>query len=278
MRNNPRNKKKKQHAGAKPAKKPVHAEADTSLLIGRKALIELARYNPKAILKVHFAERGKPDAELTAALVGLESAGVTIVRTSADEIESLAPEENHQGLVAQIRPKQAQALEELIKRSLSRRGLLLALDEVNDVGNFGSILRTADAAGVDGIILPRAHSVALTPAVRKVSAGAAEFVPISIVSNLNQALQKLKDNGFWLAGTWLGENSTSLYETDLPAPLVIILGSEQRGLRELTRATCDFLIQIPMEGRVQSLNVAQAASIVLFEMLRRRGPSLGGKP
>ena len=146
---------------------------------------------------------------------------------------------------------------------------LLILDEINDPHNLGACLRTAAAAGVHAVVVPKDHSVSLTETVRRVACGGAEKVPFVRVTNLARTMKQLQEAGVWLVGA-AGEASDNLFKTDLTGPLAIVMGSEGSGLRRLTRDNCDFLVSIPMSGAVESLNVSVATGICLFEALRQR--------
>ncbi|MFN8389194.1 MAG: 23S rRNA (guanosine(2251)-2'-O)-methyltransferase RlmB [Bdellovibrionota bacterium] len=239
------------------------------LVFGRKPILELARHRPRAIKHLFVRSGAKPGPELNEAFTALEAAGARVDFCTAAELDDLLPGANHQGLIASVTPREPETLENLIKYSKRAHGLLVALDEVQDPHNLGSILRAADAAGADGVLMPRAHSAGLTAAARKVSAGASELIRTSLVPNLARALETLKGEGFWIVGTALDESSQSLYSVDLAAPLVVVLGGEADGLRRLTKTLCDYIVDIPMEGHVQSLNVGQAAAVTLFEIRRK---------
>jgi 23S rRNA (guanosine2251-2'-O)-methyltransferase len=173
-----------------------------------------------------------------------------------------------------LRVKQQQTQDEPYLKALLKRldepPFLLILDGVQDPHNLGACLRSADGAGVHGIIAPRDRSVALTPTVRKVASGAAETVPFIQVTNLARTLKWLKDEGVWLIGT-AGEATQTLYEIDLRGALAIVMGGEGKGLRRLTREQCDILVKLPMAGSVESLNVSVASAISLYEAVRQRG-------
>jgi 23S rRNA (guanosine2251-2'-O)-methyltransferase len=148
--------------------------------------------------------------------------------------------------------------------------LLLVLDGVTDPHNLGACLRTAEAAGVHAVIIPKDRSAGVDAVARKVAAGAAEFVPVAAVTNLARMLDLLKDKGVWVVGTD-GEAPQTLYQADLARPLALVLGAEGSGMRRLTRERCDFLVRIPMAGQIESLNVSVAAGVSLFEARRQRG-------
>ncbi|MDD3731006.1 MAG: 23S rRNA (guanosine(2251)-2'-O)-methyltransferase RlmB [candidate division Zixibacteria bacterium] len=157
----------------------------------------------------------------------------------------------------------------LLLQSLKEPPFLLILDEINDPHNLGACLRSADAAGVHAVIVPKNRSVSLTETVRRVACGAAEKVPFVQATNLARVMDKLREAGIWIVGT-ADEAWDSLYQTSLVGPLALVMGSEGKGLRRLTREKCDFLVKIPMFGSVESLNVSVSAGICLFEALRQR--------
>jgi 23S rRNA (guanosine2251-2'-O)-methyltransferase len=182
-------------------------------------------------------------------------------------LQKKSADNKHQGVVAKIRiDKQSQPeLEDILAR---QNLLLLVLDGVQDPHNLGACLRSADASGVDAVIVSKNRSPGLTPVVRNVASGAAETTPFIQVSNLARLLQQLKDNDVWVVGT-AGEASTSLYQSTASNRMAVVMGSEGEGMRRLTRESCDELIYIPMQGHVESLNVSVATGICLFEYRRK---------
>jgi 23S rRNA (guanosine2251-2'-O)-methyltransferase len=177
----------------------------------------------------------------------------------------------HQGVVAEVRPSvplDENSLLDLLTGQ-ARPALILVLDGVSDPHNLGACLRTADAAGATAVVAPRDRAAGLSPAVRKVAAGAAETVPFAQVTNLARALRDMKEAGLWIAGT-AGDGEQELFAADLSGPLALVFGSEGKGLRRLTRESCDFTLRLPMHGAVASLNVSVAAGIALYEALRQR--------
>jgi 23S rRNA (guanosine2251-2'-O)-methyltransferase len=199
------------------------------------------------------------------------AAGVHIQAASSESLAKLVGAVTHQGAVAAVRPLKAWDEHDLIENltQISGDPLLLVLDGVTDPHNLGACLRTADAAGVHAVIIPKDRSAAVDGVVRKVAAGAAEFVPVAAVTNLARALDLLKERGIWVVGTE-GEAAQTLYQADLKRPLALILGAEGSGMRRLTRERCDFVVRIPMAGQVESLNVSVAAGVALFEARRQR--------
>jgi 23S rRNA (guanosine2251-2'-O)-methyltransferase len=178
----------------------------------------------------------------------------------------------HQGVVARYNAPTPHSEAELPKlvEGAGVSALFLVLDGVTDPHNLGACLRSAEAAGVTAVIVPKDRAVGITPTVRRASAGAADRVPLVAATNLARALKALKDAGVWLVGL-VGDIDTSLYSIDLKGPIAIVLGSEGEGMRRLTREACDFVARIPMRGGVESLNVSVATGIALFETLRQRG-------
>lgn len=180
-------------------------------------------------------------------------------------------ETTHQGVLAfctQIRMYKESELQQVINAT-GNDPLLLVLDGITDPHNLGACLRTADAAGVTAVIMPKDNSAQLTATATKVACGAAETIPLFYVTNLARCLNQLKDQGFWVTGT-AGEASQTLYEADLSGARIIVMGAEGEGMRRLTRETCDQLVKLPMLGQVSSLNVSVATGVCLFEVMRRR--------
>lgn len=177
----------------------------------------------------------------------------------------------HQGVVARYNAPPPRAEPELpgLLQQAGREALVLVLDGVTDPHNFGACLRSAEAAGVTAVVVPKDRAVGVTPTVRRASAGAADRVPIVSVTNLARTLKSLRQAGVWLVGL-AGTEGEALHDVDLKGPLALVLGSEGEGLRRLTREACDFLARIPMRGEVESLNVSVATGIALFEALRQR--------
>ena len=243
------------------------------LIYGWHAVLAVLERSPERVLQVWLDEKRsgpKPDAVVKAARAGQ----IRLQRAGRALLEELVGAAQHQGVVARCRaatPTQVADLGEFLA-GLTQPPFLLVLDGVQDPHNLGACLRTADAAGVHALILPRDNAVSVTPTVRKVASGAAETVPVFQVTNLARTLDQLKADGVWLVGA-SGDAQDSLYAQDLRGPLALVLGAEGRGLRRLTQERCDFLVQIPMAGSVSSLNVSVAAGIFLFEAVRQRRAS-----
>jgi 23S rRNA (guanosine2251-2'-O)-methyltransferase len=190
---------------------------------------------------------------------------------SRQEMSQTLGHQDHQGAAALIHLPDYVPLEEVLAAANNPgEPLFIAiLDQVQDPHNLGAILRSADGAGVHGVIMPKDHSVDLTPAVFKASAGAAAHVPICRVTNLARTMEELKNQGLWLVGT--DDSAEKVYwQQDLTGPMAVVMGSEAKGLRRLVAETCDFLVRIPMHGRVNSLNVSVASGLMFFEVQRQR--------
>jgi len=237
---------------------------------GWHAVLALLRQAPERVLSIQIdrARKGPRRGQL---LEAARSAGVRVEETTNDMLDRAAGHTHHQGVVARCRaaPERTEAELPAFLEGLSGPPFLLVLDGIQDPHNLGACLRSADAAGVQAVILPRDNSAPLTPVVRKVASGAAETVPLFRVTNLARVLEALKAAGVWLVGA-AGEAEPDLYDVDLRGPLAVVLGAEGTGLRRLTRELCDHLVRIPMAGSVESLNVSVAAGICLFEAVRQR--------
>ena len=235
------------------------------------ALLERA---PERVLELFIAPH-RDDPRIRSLREQADSLGLAVQEASADMLLKRSGTDSHQGVIASIRPQRPWDEHELA-RALSGHGapLVLVLDGVTDPHNLGACLRVADAAGAVAVVVPKDRAAAVDGVVRKVAAGAAEFLPVATVTNLARTLTLLKEQGVWIVGTD-AQASQSLYEADLRGSLALVLGAEGGGLRRLTRERCDFLVRIPMAGGVASLNVSVAAGIALFEAQRQRRAGQG---
>ncbi len=247
-------------------KKQQRKQRQFEVCAGRKAVMELLLHCPGAVGTLYLAENSQVSSDLRDVI---DNSGVPVQNLSFDEIEGMAEGARHQGVLAALLPRHGVSLEDFLRSAPEDRRLVLVLDQISDPHNVGAILRCAEAAGVSGVIVSKNNSAPISATVRKVSCGASEILPIIKVANIARCLEELKKSAYWIAGTALGEGSRSLYEDSLPMPLAIVLGSEERGIRELTKRHCDLLLQVPMRGKMQSLNVAQSAAVILFELLRQ---------
>ncbi|NKI34045.1 23S rRNA (guanosine(2251)-2'-O)-methyltransferase RlmB [Wenzhouxiangella sp. XN79A] len=236
---------------------------------GINAVEALIERSPERVLQL-WAAGGNPRVQ--ALIERARAAGIPVQAARPNALDKLAGGETHQGVVAEFRPAEPMGEAEL-DGLIEARGpdlLLLALDRVQDPHNLGACLRSAAAAGVDAVLVPRDRSAPLSPAARRAAAGAAERVPLVEVANLARALEHLKQAGVWAVGL-AGDAKTALYDIDLKGPRIVVMGSEERGLRRLTAERCDELARIPMPGTMESLNVSVATGIALFEAVRQRG-------
>ncbi|PYX05090.1 MAG: 23S rRNA (guanosine(2251)-2'-O)-methyltransferase RlmB [Acidobacteria bacterium] len=195
--------------------------------------------------------------------------GIALRFVSRPELDRMAGNNAHQGVVAVTSAKQYNDLDDVVAAKRGQFSLVVVLDGVEDPHNLGAILRTADAAGADGVVIPERRAAGVTPTVTKASAGASEHLPIAKVTNIGRTLEELKSKNLWIVG--LDERAPQNYDSlDYKMDCAIVLGAEGKGVHELVRKKCDFLISIPMLGKVSSLNVSVAAGVMLYEIVRQR--------
>ena len=241
------------------------------LLIGIHA-VEAALNHDVGNLVELYIENGTQNARVKELGERARDLGVKPHARDRAALDRMTGGARHQGVVARYNAPAAlpdSALAGLVEAA-GRNALVLVLDGVTDPHNFGACLRSAEAAGVTAVVVPKDRAVGVTPTVRRASAGAADRVPIVAATNLARALKALKDAGMWLVGL-AGDTDQSVYGIDLDGPIAVVLGGEGEGMRRLTRENCDFVAKIPMQGDIESLNVSVATGIVLFETLRQRG-------
>ncbi len=257
------------------------AETQIEYVYGINAVSEMLKHNPRAVQQLYLLD-ARQDKRIAAIVTLAESAGLSPQLSDKQNFHALLSSSfnkaldnttiNHQGVLAACKPSQARDeayLDAMIKRA-EHALLFLILDGVTDPHNLGACMRSADAAGVDAVIVPKDNAVGLTPVVRKVASGAAETLPLIVAKNLARCIGNLQASGVWVFGA-AGEAEQSLYDIDLLSHSAIVMGAEGSGLRRLTRERCDSLFKIPMSGAVESLNVSVAAGICVFEAQRQRG-------
>ena len=244
--------------------------------IGRiNAVKEILTGAPQRISRI-FWNQDSRNSRLEDLAARAARQGIPVQPATPRQLERLSP--HNQGLVAVTSPKGYATVESMLAADQGADTFLVLLDGVEDPQNLGAILRTAEGAGVDGVILPEKRSAGLTPTVYTVSAGAAEHVPVARVKNLARTMEALKRAGLWLVGAEGGAKRT-WDSFDYRVPLGLVLGSEGKGLRPLVRSKCDALLSLPLAGRISSLNVAAAAAVFLYEVVRqRRGEGDPAKP
>ena len=245
--------------------------ATHDLLIGIHAVEAALQYDVGNIVEL-YVETNAHNPRVKEVAERARELGVKPHARDRAALDRMTGGARHQGVVARYNAPEPLAESELPKlvEAAEAGALFLVLDGVTDPHNLGACLRSAEAAGVTAVIVPKDRAVGITPTVRRASAGAADRVPLVAATNLARALKALKDAGVWLVGL-VGDIDASLYSIDLKGPIAIVLGSEGEGMRRLTREACDFVARIPMRGGVESLNVSVATGIALFETLRQRG-------
>ena len=249
-------------------RKPMDAEAD-GLIEGRNAVTEALRAGT-AIDKIYIA-RGETDATLGHIASTARNKGIVVVEADRRKLDGMSRTKSHQGVIAVSAIREYASVDDILNaaREKGEAPLIVVCDELSDPHNLGAVIRTAECAGAHGVIIPKRRSAGLTAIVAKTSAGAVSHLPVARVPNLTALLKELKDEGLWVYGT-AAEGTTNLCEADLKGPSVIIIGSEGDGMGRLVREQCDFLVSIPMRGKVNSLNASAAAAIVLYEAVRQR--------
>ena len=246
----------------------------TELIYGIHAVSALLERTPERFIEV-WALKGRDDERLHPLLAELESLGIRVQSVNRKTLDDKAEGNNHQGIMAKVieAPKLAEHdLASLLDSLADQKAqpFLLVLDGVTDPHNLGACLRSAAAAGAPAVIIPKDKSAPVNATVRKTSAGAADRLPVVSVTNLSRTLRELQKLGVWIYGL-AGEVDPTLYSLDLTGNVALVLGGEAEGLRRLTREHCDALVQIPMPGQIESLNVSVAAGVCLFEAVRQRG-------
>ncbi|ADN74738.1 23S rRNA Gm-2251 2'-O-methyltransferase [Ferrimonas balearica DSM 9799] len=239
------------------------------MVFGLHAVEALMQRQPERVMEL-WVMKGRDDERLTRIAELAQQFGVRPQLAARKVLDDKAESTQHQGVVARCKPEPVKGEHELDQLLDGvDTPFLLVLDGVTDPHNLGACLRSADAAGVHGVIVPKDRSASLGPIVRKVAVGAAESIPLFQVTNLARTLRSLQERGIWIVGA-AGEATHTVYQSKLTGPLAIAMGAEGKGLRRLTREHCDDLISIPMAGAVSSLNVSVATGICLFEAVRQR--------
>ena len=244
------------------------AEAD-GIIEGRNAVIEALRAGT-AVDKIYL-QRGETDRTLGHIASRARAAGIVVVEADRRKLDAMSRTHAHQGVIALAAVREYASVADIL-RAAEERGeapLVVVCDEISDPQNLGAIIRTAECAGAHGVILPKRRSAGLTAIVAKTSAGAVAHVPVARVPNIPSLLKDLKKQGVWVFGT-AAEGTTPLYNADLKGPAAIVIGSEGDGMTRLAAENCDFLVSIPMRGKLSSLNASAAAAILLYEAVRQR--------
>lgn len=238
-------------------------------ILGRHAVLEALR-SGREVEKILLAE-GIQKRSIQEILTRSKDEQIPMQFVPRARLDQLSEGGNHQGVLAQVAAYQYASLDDLFRRAEQQKEMpfFILLDGLEDPHNLGTILRTADAVGAHGVIIPKRRAVGLTSVVAKTSAGAIEYVPVAKVTNLNRVADELKERGLWLVGSD-GAAKDEYTQIDYQMPLALIIGSEGRGLSSLLKKKCDFLVKLPMRGKVTSLNASVAAGILMYEVLRGR--------
>ena len=241
------------------------------MIYGLHSVQSLLKASSERVTELYVLER-RNDQRLQKIIDLAKKLDVAIVRVDKPALDKMSSDSNHQGVCATVKAGRQFLENDLytLLEGLSHSPLLLILDGVTDPHNLGACLRSADAAGVDAVIVPKDNSASLTEVARKVASGAADKVPLIVVTNLARTMKKLQQLGVWITGA-AGEANATVFDADLTGARAIVMGAEGNGLRRLTRENCDELVKIPMQGSVSSLNVSVATGILLFEVVRQRG-------
>ena len=236
---------------------------------GRNAVTELLK-SDKDINKI-FVQRGEKHGSINQIISLAKSKKIVIVEVDKSKLDVMSQTKNHQGIIAVVPPFEYSDIDEILEYAKSKEEdpFVVILDGIEDVHNLGSIIRTAETAGVHGIIIPKRRGALVNSTVSKTSAGAVQYMKIARVNNLNDAIKELKDKGLWIYGTDM-DAKNYYYEEKLLGPIALVVGSEGFGISNLVKKNCDVLIKIPMKGRITSLNASVSAGIVMYEVVKQR--------
>ena len=249
-------------------KNALTAEAD-GVIEGRNAVIEALRAGEN-IDKI-FIQKGETDKTLGHIASKARAAGIVVVDADKRKLDGMSRTHAHQGVIALAAMREYVNVEDILAKAAEKgeNPLIVICDEISDPHNLGAIIRTAECAGAHGIVIPKRRSAGLTAVVAKTSAGAVAHMPVARVANIPSLIKDLKKQGVWVFGT-AAKGTTNLYEADLKGSAAIVIGSEGDGMTRLAEENCDFLVSIPMKGKINSLNASAAAAILLYEAVRQR--------
>lgn len=241
----------------------------SEMIVGRNPVLEALRSGARQIETILIVKDNE-HPRIRQIIGAAEQKGILYQRCPRHHLDKLHT--NHQGVIAHISKFRYTALPTLLENVRKKEGtpaILIMLDQIHDPRNLGAIIRTVNATNADGVLIPKNNSVDITAAVHKAAAGSTEYTPISKVTNLAQTIEKLKSAGIWVVGT--ADNAEMSYTSaDFTVPLCIVLGNEGEGIRRLVKQKCDYLVHLPMLGKIQSLNVSVATGVLLYEVLRQR--------
>ena len=236
---------------------------------GRNSVLELLE-SGRDINKI-FVTRGEKHGSINKILAIAKERKIIVVEKDKRQMDEMAQEENYQGVIAIVPPYEYVEIEDILEFAKQKQEdpFILILDGIEDPGNLGAIIRTAETAGVHGIIIPKRRAASVNSTVNKASAGAVEYVKIARVTNISDAIERLKQNGLWICGTSIDSNKY-YYNQDLTGPIAIVIGNEGKGIGEKVKKNCDFLVKIPMKGKISSLNAGVSTGIIVYEAVKQR--------
>jgi len=236
---------------------------------GRNSVLELLEAE-KDINKI-FVTRGEKQGSINKIIGRAKGKGIVLVEVDKTKLDEMSQTGNHQGVIAIVPPFEYCEVEDILDEAKSKKEhpFILILDGIEDPHNLGAIIRTAETAGVHGVVIPKRRAASVNSTVNKVSAGAVEHMKIARVNNINDTIQFLKDSGLWIIGTD-GAAENYYYEQDLTGPIALVIGSEGSGMNRLVSENCDILVKIPMHGKITSLNASVSAGIVTYEIIKQR--------
>ena len=241
----------------------------TDIIYGKNSIEGVLEKGKRQINKIFLAKGVKPDSKVRKILSLAKEAKIPVQNVPREKIDLMA-QGAHQGIAASVSPIEYTALEDFLQKlDKNKLSLIIILDGIEDPHNFGSIIRTAAAANVDGIVIPKRRSSQVTSTVEKASAGTVDKVPIVKVTNLANTIDSLKENNFWIIGTE-GSADKYYFEEDFNMNCALVAGSEDKGISSIVKKKCDLCVKIPMPGNIDSLNVANASSIIIYEIVRQR--------
>ena len=251
-------------------KETLREEFENELIEGRNAVIEALRAG-RAIDKI-FIARGDVDKTLGHIASKARDKGIVVVEADRRKLDFMSRTKAHQGVVALAAVREYCEIADIlaVARERGEAPFVVVCDEISDPHNLGAIIRSAECVGAHGVVIPKRRSAGLTAIVDKSSAGAAEHMAIARVANISAAIKELKEAGLWVYGT-AADGANGLWETDLTGPIALVIGSEGDGMGRLVKENCDFILSLPMKGKVSSLNASAAAAVTMYEILRQRG-------
>lgn len=238
-------------------------------IIGRNPVLEALK-SGRQIDKI-FVKKGDINGSLTKIIAVAQDKKIPVSYAEKTKLDMMCEGQNHQGVVALVPAKDYVSVDDILQRAKEKgtHNFIIIADEITDPHNLGAILRTANSAGADGVIISKHRSVGLTSAAAKTSAGAVEYTPVAKVANIAQTIEKLKKNNIWVIGADMdGENT--IYTQDFSGNVAIVIGSEGNGISKIVKEKCDFLVKIPMFGEVTSLNASVAGALMIYEVVRER--------